>query len=133
MVRVLTVKDVPGRNMFGTIGPFIDQPVFAQNNVRFRGEAVAAVIAEPETAWQLDLKDFPVTWEPRPALTAPEEASATTDLLHDHRPGNLLTTGLVHKGDSTRRSSAKRATSRSATSSRASLPPTEPSRSPPGR
>jgi len=99
VVRVLTVKDVPGRNMFGTIGPFIDQPVFGQNVVRFRGEAVAAVVAEPEAAWPLDLKDFPVTWEPRPALTGPEEASVSADLLHDHRPGNLLTTGLVHKGD----------------------------------
>ncbi|MES1151354.1 MAG: 2Fe-2S iron-sulfur cluster-binding protein, partial [Dongia sp.] len=99
VIRVLTAKDVPGRNMFGTIGPFIDQPVFARNAVRFRGEAVAAVIAEPEAAWQLDLKDFPVTWEPRPALSAPEEASVAADLLHDSRPGNLLTTGLVHKGD----------------------------------
>jgi CO/xanthine dehydrogenase Mo-binding subunit/aerobic-type carbon monoxide dehydrogenase small subunit (CoxS/CutS family) len=98
VVRVLTAKDVPGRNMFGTIGPFIDQPVFAQSAVRFRGEAVAAVVAESETAWQLDLRDFPVTWEPLPALSAPEEASAA-DPLHDHRPGNLLTTGLVHKGD----------------------------------
>jgi CO/xanthine dehydrogenase Mo-binding subunit/aerobic-type carbon monoxide dehydrogenase small subunit (CoxS/CutS family) len=99
VVRVVTAKDVPGRNMFGTIGPFIDQPVFAQGAVRFRGEAVAAVVAEPETGWQLDLKDFPVTWEPRAALTAPEEASVAADHLHDHRPGNLLTTGLVHKGD----------------------------------
>jgi len=99
VVRVLTVKDVPGRNMFGTIGPFIDQPVFARDTVRFRGEAVAAVVAEPEIAWQLDLKDFPVAWEPRPALTRPEEASAAETLLHDHRPANLLTSGLVHKGD----------------------------------
>jgi CO/xanthine dehydrogenase Mo-binding subunit/aerobic-type carbon monoxide dehydrogenase small subunit (CoxS/CutS family) len=99
IVRVLTARDVPGRNMFGTIGPFIDQPVFADRIVRFRGEAVAAIAAEPETAWELDLKDFPVTWEPRPALSRLEEASAAPDLLHDHRPGNLLTTGLVHKGD----------------------------------
>ncbi len=99
VVRVLTARDVPGRNMFGTIGPFIDQPVFADKLVRFRGEAVAAVVAEPETAWQLDLKDFPVAWEPRPALTEPEVATRATDFLHDHRPGNLLTTGLVHKGD----------------------------------
>ncbi|HVY98028.1 MAG TPA: molybdopterin cofactor-binding domain-containing protein [Dongiaceae bacterium] len=99
VVRVLTARDVPGRNMFGTIGPFIDQPVFADKLVRFRGEAVAAVVAEPETAWQLDLKDFPVAWEPRPALTEPEAATRATDFLHDHRPGNLLTTGLVHKGD----------------------------------
>jgi CO/xanthine dehydrogenase Mo-binding subunit len=99
VVRVFTAADVPGRNMFGTIGPFIDQPVFAQGAVRFRGEAVAAVVAEPETAWPLDLKDFPVTWEPRPALTGTPEAAAAADLVHDHRPGNLLTTGLVHKGD----------------------------------
>ena len=100
VIRVLTVKDVPGRNMFGTIGPFIDQPVFADRVARFKGEAIAAVVAEPEGAWQLDLRDFPVTWDPRPALTALEEASsADAPRLHDHRPGNILTTGLVHKGD----------------------------------
>ncbi|HVM86172.1 MAG TPA: molybdopterin cofactor-binding domain-containing protein [Candidatus Binatia bacterium] len=100
VVRVLTAADVPGRNSFGTIGPFIDQPVFAVEATRFKGEAVAAVVATPEIAWQLDLTTFPVTWEPLPALTEIDAATdAAAPQLHAHRAGNILTRGLVQKGD----------------------------------
>ncbi len=41
--------------------PFVDQPVFARDIVRFKGEAVAAVRrSKPDIAWQFDLKSFPV-------------------------------------------------------------------------
>jgi CO/xanthine dehydrogenase Mo-binding subunit/aerobic-type carbon monoxide dehydrogenase small subunit (CoxS/CutS family) len=100
VIRVFTAVDVPGRNRFGTIGPFIDQPVFAVEITRFKGEAVAAVVAEPEIAWQLDLGDFPVQWEPRPPLREMDEATDPEAVqLHETRAGNLLTTGLVQKGD----------------------------------
>jgi aldehyde oxidoreductase len=100
VVRVLTADDVPGRNLFGTIGPFIDQPVFARDIVRFKGEAVAAVVLEPDVAWQFDLKSFPVAWEPLPPLTAMAEATDPNAVqLHVHRAGNILTTGLVQRGD----------------------------------
>jgi CO/xanthine dehydrogenase Mo-binding subunit/aerobic-type carbon monoxide dehydrogenase small subunit (CoxS/CutS family) len=100
VVRVVTADDVPGRNLFGTIGPFIDQPVFARDIVRFKGEAVAAVVLEPDIAWQFDLKSFPVAWEPLPPLTAIAEAADPSAVqLHAHRPGNILTTGLVQRGD----------------------------------
>lgn len=100
VVRVLTAEDVPGRNMFGTIGPFVDQPVFARDLVRFKGEAVAAVVLEPEIAWQFDLKSFPVAWEPLPPLTGMAEASdPKATQLHANRAGNILTTGLVQRGD----------------------------------
>ena len=72
VVRVFTAQDVPGRNRFGTIGPFIDQPVFATDSVRFKGEAVAAVVAEADIAWQLDLTDFPVAWTPSDAVMRPD-------------------------------------------------------------
>jgi CO/xanthine dehydrogenase Mo-binding subunit/aerobic-type carbon monoxide dehydrogenase small subunit (CoxS/CutS family) len=100
VVRVFTAADVPGRNSFGVIGPFVDQPVFATETVRFKGEAVAAVVAEPDIAWQLDLSDFPVTWSPLPALTDIDAATAAdAELLHDHRPGNILTRGRVQRGE----------------------------------
>ncbi|WP_430540403.1 hypothetical protein [Mycolicibacterium poriferae] len=47
VVAVLSAADVPGRNCFGVIPDFADQPVFAEVETRFRGEAVAAVIGTP--------------------------------------------------------------------------------------
>ena len=43
---VFTAKDVPGRNCYGVIPKFADQPVFAEQEARYRGEAVAAVVGE---------------------------------------------------------------------------------------
>jgi aldehyde oxidoreductase len=100
VVRVITADDVPGRNMFGTIAPFIDQPVFARDVARFKGEAVATVALEPDLAWQLDLKDFPITWEPLPPLVTMTDATDPKAVqLHPNRAGNILTTGLVQRGD----------------------------------
>ncbi|HEY4162163.1 MAG TPA: molybdopterin cofactor-binding domain-containing protein, partial [Dongiaceae bacterium] len=100
VVRVLTAADVPGRNLFGTIGPFIDQPVFASDFVRFKGEAIAAIVGEPEVLAAMNLTGFPVTWEEQPALTGMEQADTeSAPLIHVHRPGNILTTGIVQRGD----------------------------------
>ncbi|GAB2179258.1 molybdopterin-dependent oxidoreductase [Dongia sp. agr-C8] len=100
VVRVVTADDVPGRNLFGTIGPFVDQPVFARDIVRFKGEAVAAVVLEPDVAWQCDLKGFPVEWEPLAALTRMAEATDPKAVqLHASRGGNILTSGIVQRGD----------------------------------
>ena len=65
---VFTAKDVPGRNCFGVHPDFADQPVFAESEARFRGEAVAAVVGAPSAVLTLDLADFPVTWKELPAF-----------------------------------------------------------------
>src|SRR5271169_6463608 len=44
--RVFTARDVPGKNCFGVIPEFADQPVFAEGETRFRGEPVAVVAGE---------------------------------------------------------------------------------------
>ena len=69
LVRVLTAADVPGHNSFGVIPGFRDQPVFAGEKVRFRGEAIAAVVGDAATIERFDPRDFPVTWQELPALT----------------------------------------------------------------
>jgi aldehyde oxidoreductase len=74
IIRVLTANDIPGRNVFGVIPPFADQPVFAVGEARFRGEAVAAVVGERDAVEALDLSTFPVTWEELPPVLAIEEA-----------------------------------------------------------
>ncbi|TIM65419.1 MAG: hypothetical protein E5Y58_24785, partial [Mesorhizobium sp.] len=46
IVGVFTAADIPGKNCFGVIAPFADQPALAENFSRFRGEAVALVAGE---------------------------------------------------------------------------------------
>ncbi len=100
VVAVFTAKDVPGENRFGVIAPYADQPVIAEAIVRFRGEAVAVVVGEDRAIQALDLARFPVSYTPLPALTTVEMAAAQgAPRLHAHRPGNILTSGRVARGD----------------------------------
>jgi CO/xanthine dehydrogenase Mo-binding subunit/aerobic-type carbon monoxide dehydrogenase small subunit (CoxS/CutS family) len=97
---VFTAKDVPGRNCFGVIPPFADQPVFAEEEARFRGEAVAAVVGEEDAVEHLDPAEFPVTWTELPALTTIDEAlQPSAALVHANRPENVLVRGRVVRGD----------------------------------
>ncbi|MCA0013757.1 molybdopterin-dependent oxidoreductase [Mesorhizobium sp. B292B1B] len=97
---VFTAADIPGKNCFGVIGPFADQPVLAEGSARFRGEAVAVVAGEREAMLDLDLSDFPIRWTELPHLSQPCEARAEgAALIHANRPGNLLTKGFVERGD----------------------------------
>ncbi|HEU4750617.1 MAG TPA: xanthine dehydrogenase family protein molybdopterin-binding subunit, partial [Acidimicrobiia bacterium] len=99
LVAVYTAADIPGRNCFGVIPPMADQPVFAEGEARYRGEAVALVVGEADLIAQLDLALFPVEWQPRPAVTTSDEATATeAPRLHAGRPGNVLIRGLVQRG-----------------------------------
>jgi CO/xanthine dehydrogenase Mo-binding subunit/aerobic-type carbon monoxide dehydrogenase small subunit (CoxS/CutS family) len=97
---VFTADDVPGRNRFGVIPAMADQPVFASGEARFRGEAVAMVVGEPEIMEGFDPVGFPVEWEELPPLLG-ADASLDPDapLVHESREGNVLTRGLVQQGD----------------------------------
>jgi len=97
---VFTAADIPGKNCFGVIGPFADQPALAEGFARFRGEAVALVAGEREAILDLDLADFPIEWTELPHVLQPHEAQADgAKLIHQHRPANLLTSGFVERGD----------------------------------
>ena len=61
VAAVLTAADIPGRNRFGVIPRFADQPALAEAEARFRGEAVALVAFED--GGPADLDDFPVAWD----------------------------------------------------------------------
>jgi CO/xanthine dehydrogenase Mo-binding subunit/aerobic-type carbon monoxide dehydrogenase small subunit (CoxS/CutS family) len=100
IVAVLTARDVPGRNAFGVIPGFEDQPVFAETEALFRGDAVAAVVGTPEAMATFDPDRFPVTWDERPAALTPGAAKADgAALLHADRAGNVMTGGRVCRGD----------------------------------
>ncbi|WP_289085673.1 2Fe-2S iron-sulfur cluster-binding protein, partial [uncultured Sulfitobacter sp.] len=97
---ILTADDVPGLNAFGVIPGFIDQPVFAVNHIRFRGEAVACVVGEAEAMIALDLESFPVRWSPQTALADTDAATAPdAPQLFDDRKGNIMCGGFVQCGD----------------------------------
>ena len=97
---IFSAKDVPGKNCYGVIPPFADQPVFAEAETRFRGEAVAAVVGEPDAVEALDLNNFPITWEELPALRSMDEAlDPNAPLIHANRPENVLVRGRVVHGD----------------------------------
>ncbi len=100
IAAVLTAADVPGRNAFGVIPAFIDQPALAEGEARFRGEAVAAVVGTPEAIRAFDPAEFPVRWQELPAVTDPG-AATTPDapLLHADRAGNVMCEGFVACGD----------------------------------
>ncbi len=98
IVAVFTASDIGGRNAFGVIPPFADQPALAEGRARFRGEAVAVVAGEREAIEGLHIADFPVEWKPLPhALTSAEGLELAP--LHATRPDNVLTRGRVVRGD----------------------------------
>ena len=100
IAAVLTARDVPGLNRFGVIPAFADQPVFAESEARFRGEAVAAIVGDADVLAGLDLAAFPVAWTELPALHGLDEALAEgAPLLHPGRPGNVLVRGRVARGE----------------------------------
>ena len=88
-VEIFIAADIPGRNRFGVIPAFADQPALAEGRVRLQGEAVALVAGPSEQVEQLDLKSFPVTWSLTP----------DTDSVHEAHPDNTLITGKVRRGD----------------------------------
>ncbi len=100
VVAIFTAADLPGRNRFGVIPSFADQPALAEAVARFRGEAVALVAGERAAIAALDLADFPIAWsEETPALSPADALRPDAALLHADRPGNLLTRGYVERGD----------------------------------
>ncbi|HEV2400384.1 MAG TPA: molybdopterin cofactor-binding domain-containing protein [Candidatus Sulfotelmatobacter sp.] len=100
VVLVLTGKDVPGVDCYGVIPRCADQAVFAHREARHRGEAVAAIVGEPEALERLDIQEFPVRWHELPAIQTIDEALAQgASLIHDHRPENVLVRGRVVCGD----------------------------------
>jgi aldehyde oxidoreductase len=100
IVAVYTAKDIPGRNCFGVIPPFADQPALAEGVARFRGEAVAVIAGERDAVADLDLDDLPIVWTALPHTLQLAAARAPGGVLvHPNRPGNILTQGFVERGD----------------------------------
>ena len=91
---VLTHEDVPGRNRYGL--EHKDQPVLAEDIVRYQGEPVALVGADhPETA-QRAMKRIKVQYE---VLTPVVDMETAVDDTPLHPGGNLVRHVPVRRGD----------------------------------
>ncbi|TKT80260.1 molybdopterin-dependent oxidoreductase [Aquamicrobium sp. LC103] len=99
IVAVFTASDIPGKNRFGVIPPFADQPALAEGRARFRGEAVALIAGERTAIEDFDISAFPVTWEELPHALTPAQARDGFADLHEGRSGNVMTEGFVERGD----------------------------------
>jgi CO/xanthine dehydrogenase Mo-binding subunit/aerobic-type carbon monoxide dehydrogenase small subunit (CoxS/CutS family) len=100
LVAILTARDVPGENRFGVFPAMRDQPVFADHEVRFRGEAIAALVGDRAAVETVSDADLPITWTPLPALLDPVAAiESGATVLHPARPGNVLAKGRLRCGD----------------------------------
>ncbi len=97
---VLTAADIAGQNSFGVIPGFEDQPVFAQDEARFRGEAVAALVGPREQLRLIDPGALPIRWTELPAAQDIDTAqSAEAAQLHEGRANNVMCGGFVTCGD----------------------------------
>jgi aldehyde oxidoreductase len=99
IARVLSAADVPS-NGFGIYPHIKDQPVLAEGEARFRGEAVAALVGTRAALEAFDESTFPIEWEPLPAVLGLDAAmAAAAPEVQPGKAGNLLLDGTVKKGD----------------------------------
>jgi aldehyde oxidoreductase len=100
ITHVLSARDVPGANSFGIYPDLKDQPVLAENHVRYRGEAVLALVGEKGAVEAVTADELPLTWHVDAPVTGVDAAlAAGAPALHAFKPDNVLTRGLVAKGD----------------------------------
>lgn len=98
LVLVLTAADVP-HNGYGIYPTIKDQPVLADGVVRYRGEAVLALVGDADTIHHLPDADVPILWEPLPAITFDAARSGGASAVLPQLPDNVLIRGRLVKGD----------------------------------
>ncbi len=99
LAAVLTASDVPF-NGFGIYPDIKDQPVLADGVVRYRGEAVLALVGERATVLSIRDDEVPITWTAEPPVTGIDAATAAdAPLVQADKPKNLLLDGGVRHGD----------------------------------
>jgi len=100
LAAILTHRDIPGENSFGVFAHTRDQPVLAECHVRFRGEAVLALVGTREAVEALSDADLPVTWTVETPLIGVETAVAPgAPAVHAGKPDNVLAQGFLQCGD----------------------------------
>jgi CO/xanthine dehydrogenase Mo-binding subunit/aerobic-type carbon monoxide dehydrogenase small subunit (CoxS/CutS family) len=98
LATVITARDVPV-NSFGIFPDVKDQPVLADGEVRFRGEAVLCLVGDADAIARIPEGEIPIEWEPLEAASDLEAALAAAPPIHAAKPDNVLIRGRVVKGD----------------------------------
>jgi len=97
---VLTAADIPGNNGFGIYPHIKDQPVLADGLVRYRGEAVLALVGTAEAARGIDESEIPIEWVPEdPVAKIGQALSSDAPAVQAEMPDNILIRGRVLRGD----------------------------------
>ena len=100
LLRMLTWQDVPGNNGFGIYPHIKDQPVLAKDQVRYRGEAVAALIGDRKSIEAVTDDDLGIEWIPQDAIESYESAlERKVSPVQEIHEDNLLARGFLKKGD----------------------------------
>ena len=100
LMRILTWQDVPGNNGFGIYPHIKDQPVLAKDQVRYRGEAVAALIGDRKSIEAVTDDDLGIEWIPQDAIESYESAlEGKISPVQEIHEDNLLARGFLKKGD----------------------------------
>lgn len=98
---VLTHEHVPN-NGFGIYPTIKDQPVLAAGTVRFRGEAVLAIVGPKSAVEIVTERDVPVQWTPLSPVGFAAARGGEAPALHEPHPDNVLVRGRVVKGGAER-------------------------------
>ena len=99
LAAVLTAADIPF-NGYGIYPDIKDQPVLADGLVRYRGEAVLALVGERTAVLAVRDEDVPITWAVEPPVIGIDAAKALdAPLVQADKPRNLLLEGGVSSGD----------------------------------
>ena len=100
LMRILTWQDVPGNNGFGIYPHIKDQPVLAKDQVRYRGEAVAALIGDRKSIEAVTDDDLGIEWGPQDAIESYESAlEGKVSPVQEIHEDNLLARGFLKKGN----------------------------------
>ena len=100
LMRILTWQDVPGNNGFGIYPHIKDQPVLAKDQVRYRGEAVAALIGDRKSIEAITDDNLGIEWGPQDAIESYESAlEGKISPVQEIHEDNLLARGFLKKGN----------------------------------
>ncbi len=95
IIRALTYKDIPGKNLFGAIRK--DQLYLAEERVRYIGEPVLILVGENEEVTRKALALIRIEYEEIDPVLDPFLAAAAAQAVHD--AGNVLCHRTLRKGD----------------------------------
>jgi CO/xanthine dehydrogenase Mo-binding subunit len=96
VVKILSWRDIPGRNHAGCIIPS-ERPLLAVDKVNHYGEAIAAIVAESPECAEDALEKIEIEYKPLPVISDPLTAMTRTS-IKIHEKGNIFRHFKILKG-----------------------------------